>query len=314
MAVGMAWRIVAAAGALALAAGRTLPAQEGPRIHRTASGVVFELPEGARVFERDLYVDTPLEASPRRRIRLVPPGVTEEQSLLGRFLAEIEVRRVSGGRSLEDWADEQLPAGVEARSRRIRIDGREGLRRDFTLPGGGGEVREAFVLVSGSLYRVSAGRLPGSDTAFTLLLETLALPEELHPLPSPPPLPAGATAGAHEVRVVYLVPSDRVADDGYAQALERNIRELQHAFRDRLGTGATYSLHEPVVEVLVTPHPVSWYQTEAPASSFQNRFWESVVADGFALTGGIFDDPNNRWLFHIDADPLCQQVIGGTSG
>jgi cold shock protein len=38
------------------------------------------------------------------------------------------------------------------------------------------------------------------------------------------------------------------------------------------------------------------------------------LADGFALTGGRFFDPENRWIFYLDADPACGQITGGTSG
>jgi hypothetical protein len=113
--------------------------------------------------------------------------------------------------------------------------------------------------------------------------------------------------------MIYLVPSDRAFNKIYRRKMERAIRELQAFYGHQLG-GKTFSLHNPVVEVVRTAHPVSWYTTNAPASSFDLRFWESVTSDGFTLTQGNFNDPENRWIFYIDADPLCGQLVGGTSG
>jgi hypothetical protein len=120
-------------------------------------------------------------------------------------------------------------------------------------------------------------------------------------------------AGVPVVRMIYLVPSDRTPNNLYRRKMELAIRELQAFYRSQLG-GKTFSLHDPVVEVVPTPHPVSFYTSDAPASSDDQRFWESVTSDGFDLLHGGFDDPENRWIFYIDADPLCGQVVGGTSG
>jgi len=44
--------------------------------------------------------------------------------------------------------------------------------------------------------------------------------------------------------------------------------------------------------------------------SFIIWFWQNALADGFALTEGQFDDPLNRWIFYLDADPECDQLVG----
>jgi hypothetical protein len=124
---------------------------------------------------------------------------------------------------------------------------------------------------------------------------------------------AAGAAAVPVVRMVYLVPSDRTPNKVYRRRMELAIRELQAFYWHQLGR-KTFSLHDPVVEVVQTSHPVSWYTEEAPASSDALRFWESVTADGFDLLQGGFDDPQNRWVFYVDADPACGQVTGGTSG
>jgi hypothetical protein len=80
------------------------------------------------------------------------------------------------------------------------------------------------------------------------------------------------------------------------------------------GNGKTVVLNTPAVETYVTEHPASWYSTNPPGSPTEMWFWQNVLGDGFALTGEKFDDPNNRWIFYIDAAPACRQLIGGTNG
>lgn len=121
------------------------------------------------------------------------------------------------------------------------------------------------------------------------------------------------SAGPPTVRMIYLVPADLAERPQYAAAIERAIRSLQVFYRNQMGDGKTFRLHSPVVETYKTAHPVAWYQT----SRGSGGFWENVLADGFQVTGGGFNDPNNRWIFYIDSNQACNQsgaVAGGTSG
>jgi hypothetical protein len=123
---------------------------------------------------------------------------------------------------------------------------------------------------------------------------------------------AGAADSAKEVRVVYLVPSDRTIRQDYVSAIQAAIVHLQAFYQGQLGSGFAFSLHSPIVEVFQTSHAASFYSTGGNAT--QAGFWTSVLSDGFALSGGGFNDPSNRWIYYIDADPTCGQVTGGTSG
>jgi len=117
------------------------------------------------------------------------------------------------------------------------------------------------------------------------------------------------------VRMVYLVPSDKLRREDYETAIAKAIKNLQIWYRQEMGNTLTFSLHDPVVEVFITPHTASWYANHATNSEFKYWFWENVLADGFAFTGGKFNDSKNRWIYYIDADPACGQVQGaGTSG
>ena len=115
------------------------------------------------------------------------------------------------------------------------------------------------------------------------------------------------------VRVVYLVPADRVVRQDYVESLTAAIGHLQIWYRNAMGDGTTFSLHKPVVEVIQTSEVTSWYSTN-PAGDSIVWFFNNVVTDAFELTGGAFFDPNNIWVFYVDSDPACGQLVGATSG
>jgi hypothetical protein len=78
-----------------------------------------------------------------------------------------------------------------------------------------------------------------------------------------------------------------------------------------MGDGTTFLLQDPVVEVVRLPRSTDWYDGD-PADPLSS--WHRVLADAFPATGGSFRDPNNRWIFYIDADLGCGQQIGGAEG
>jgi len=128
-------------------------------------------------------------------------------------------------------------------------------------------------------------------------------------------LPPGDTGGKL-VRVVFLVPSDREADLTYVANLEDSLRTTQLWLADRMPGRTSFRVHEPPVEVFATPHPAAWYSTE-PNAATDNAdlyFWYNTLDDGFAVTGGGWDDPDNVWLFYIQADRTCTQADGGVAG
>ncbi|HSK70319.1 MAG TPA: BACON domain-containing carbohydrate-binding protein, partial [Pyrinomonadaceae bacterium] len=118
------------------------------------------------------------------------------------------------------------------------------------------------------------------------------------------------------MRVVYLAPSDKAIRNDYKAAVAEAINHLQGFYKQELDNNYAFSLNSTVVEAYQTTHTASWYSTNQsrPNASQSSWFWENALADGFQLTGGGFNDPNNRWIFYIDADSACGQVIGGTSG
>ncbi|MBI1743376.1 hypothetical protein HYR54_09990 [Candidatus Acetothermia bacterium] len=121
------------------------------------------------------------------------------------------------------------------------------------------------------------------------------------------------------VRFVYLIPSDKESRKDYSLAIEAAAKHLQIWYRNQMGNGKTFELQGPVVEARSTSHTAAWYSTHNSGSDYKYWFWDNVLADGFELTGGKFDDSGSRWIYYIDADPGCgnnvEQVGGaGTHG
>jgi hypothetical protein len=127
-------------------------------------------------------------------------------------------------------------------------------------------------------------------------------------------LPPGDTSGKL-VRVVFLVPSDRQANLKYVANLEHALRTTQLWLADRMPGRTSFRVHEPPVEVYATPHEAAWYATQ-PNDSTDNPdyyFWYNAIQDGFAITGGTFGDPDNIWIFYIQADRGCGDADGGVN-
>jgi hypothetical protein len=117
-----------------------------------------------------------------------------------------------------------------------------------------------------------------------------------------------------KVRFIYLVPSDRSVRADYKAAITDAALHLQDFYQKELGGNNTFQLNDPIVEVYTTSNTASWYQTNNAGGSSQGWFAANALNDGFTLTGGGYFDPNNRWIYFIDAEVGCNQYAGGTSG
>ncbi len=83
--------------------------------------------------------------------------------------------------------------------------------------------------------------------------------------------------------------------------------------QQRAGRRDVFTLANPTVEVYRTDRDAAAYST-TPAGADQSLwFWFNATADGFAATGGSFSDPDDIWIFYIDALPACGQVTGGAA-
>ncbi|WP_324670716.1 T9SS type A sorting domain-containing protein [Hymenobacter sp. GOD-10R] len=115
-----------------------------------------------------------------------------------------------------------------------------------------------------------------------------------------------------EVRLIYLVPSDRTINPVYAGAIANAARDLRRWYQQQLGNTKTFTLHSPVVETYQTTHSVSWYQTNPNGAPFA-QFYYNAAQDVFAITGGTYYDPNYVYAIYIDAESSCGQC-GGCGG
>ncbi|HMT06661.1 MAG TPA: FG-GAP-like repeat-containing protein [Pyrinomonadaceae bacterium] len=126
-----------------------------------------------------------------------------------------------------------------------------------------------------------------------------------------------ATSTTKRVRFVYLIPQDKTFRPDYKAAIADVALHLRDFYQKELANNNAFTLNDPIVEVYQTSHTSAWYRSNvsSPApTEYGSYFYENALNDGFALTGGGFDDPNNRWIYYIDADPDCTQFIGGTHG
>ncbi|WP_171025670.1 T9SS type A sorting domain-containing protein [Hymenobacter jeollabukensis] len=114
-----------------------------------------------------------------------------------------------------------------------------------------------------------------------------------------------------EVRLVYLVPSDRTLNSSYAVAIANAGRVLKQWYQGQLGNTRTFDLHTPAVDVVQSTHPVAWYQSNGGNGFAQ--FYYNAAQDVFAAIGGGYNDPNYVYAIYIDAESACGQC-GGCGG
>src|SRR3954451_16503386 len=113
------------------------------------------------------------------------------------------------------------------------------------------------------------------------------------------------------VHIIYLVPADKALNLKYVEHLRRAVRNVRSWYEDQLDR-RTFVTDKPTVSVIHLSQPGFAYN--APNQTLQFSFFNNVIHEAFALTGAVFDDPNNRWIFYIDADPACGQDTGATFG
>jgi hypothetical protein len=111
-----------------------------------------------------------------------------------------------------------------------------------------------------------------------------------------------------------MYPTDRPERADYALALERAARHAQTWYREHLGTGETFRVHDPVVEIVAGAHPASWYATNDTGGSFDSWWFDNTRDELMALTGAVLDDPQNGWVFYADSDSVCGQMGGASAG
>jgi hypothetical protein len=117
---------------------------------------------------------------------------------------------------------------------------------------------------------------------------------------------AGSTP---EVRVIYLIPSDRQPRAEAPTALANGIKHLQRWYWEQLGNGKTFKLHEPIVENKRSTHETSWFSTNPAGDNPSLYLWFNSINDASAT----FFDPSYIYVIYVDVE-APGQAVGGAGG
>jgi hypothetical protein len=102
----------------------------------------------------------------------------------------------------------------------------------------------------------------------------------------------GTTPPSRTVRVYWLRPSDVAHDQRYPNGIAAVMAEAQRYYRQELGK--TFTLNNPVVEVVVGDHARSWYENTPNCGE---KYWWTVCNMQAELRRKLgLGAPDNRWL------------------
>ena len=104
-----------------------------------------------------------------------------------------------------------------------------------------------------------------------------------------------------QFKLVYLVPTDVTPRPEFAVGARRAMVAAQRWYFEDLGSGLTFALADPAVEVVRTKHPESWYGLSGRSTN-REALWHSAMDEAFSLTGGSYNDPRYIWMYFLDAD------------
>jgi hypothetical protein len=146
---------------------------------------------------------------------------------------------------------------------------------------------------------------PTRSTASPTASPTRSTSPTTSPTSGPPPV--------RTVRVYWLKPTDVAYDQRYPDGITKVVQEAQRFFKAQLGK--TFTLNNPVVEVVNGLHPTSWYITNNCSGS--DHYW-CVVQNGQAELEQRFglNDPDSRWINveEVSAEEVNQSGGGGGGG
>ena len=124
-----------------------------------------------------------------------------------------------------------------------------------------------------------------------------------------PSQPSGGTPPQRTVRVYWLKPTDVAYDQRYPDGIANVMREAQRYYKQELGK--TFTLNNPVVEVVNGDHPHSWYENTANGS---DCYWWVVFNMQQELMRKLaLRAPDSRWINvgEISAESSCSGGGGG---
>lgn len=112
------------------------------------------------------------------------------------------------------------------------------------------------------------------------------------PSASPSTSPSPGIPAARTVRIFWLKPSDVSFDQRYPDGIAGVMREAQRFFKQQLGK--TFTLNNPVVEVVNGDQPRSWYENTPKCGE---KYWWSVcnMQEELRRKFGL-GAPDSRWI------------------
>lgn len=118
-----------------------------------------------------------------------------------------------------------------------------------------------------------------------------------------------ATPPTKTVRVYWLKPSDVPFDQRYPDGIANVMREAQRYYKQELGK--TFTLNNPVVEVVNGDQPRSWYENTPNGG---DRYWWAVtnMQNELARKFGL-NNPDSRWLNVGEISAEGEGAGGGAS-
>ena len=103
-------------------------------------------------------------------------------------------------------------------------------------------------------------------------------------VPTPPTL---------TVRVFWLIPSDVAYDQKIYDGMVNVMRESQRYYQQELGK--TFTLNNPVVEVVAGDHPANWYETNQIGGAGNSHWWTTQNMQAELMRKYNLSAPDPRW-------------------
>jgi hypothetical protein len=101
------------------------------------------------------------------------------------------------------------------------------------------------------------------------------------------------------VRVVYLVSKDREERADYKAAIEKAIADVRNWYARQLD-GATFKLHDPIVEVVKSRQEAAWFYSHRNGQNKDDWGYNNTLAEAKELVGAQLQDPHFVWVIYSD--------------
>lgn len=108
----------------------------------------------------------------------------------------------------------------------------------------------------------------------------------------------------------YLYPTDRPERERYRNAIEMAARSVRNWYKSQLYGQTTFSVTDPIVDVIALDHPAVHYRRARGGEDFEFDFWHNVFDEAREKTGAFVGDRSRAWIFYVDADPASGQRGG----